>query len=315
MLTIGMWMYQNGGGNIIEQRLISELQQRDIQVINNLYLQCATAKDGLIICKGIEMEYLDLYFSYNAGQQTHYQTYLYEMLDKSVPCINSFSAFSLSEDKFKTSHLLKRAGINTCDYQLCDREDIDSVKAVLTEWGGKAIYKPTDGWGGMGIVKIESEAALNMLIPFLNQSNMRYFYLERFINYDKTDYRIDVVNGEVVGCYGRKAPPNEWKTNISSGGSIILRDLNEELADTAIKAAKITNLDIAGVDIIYDCEREQYTVLEVNGIPAFATPEQELLGLNFNHKKIKKIVNLIVNKVQGVRYEPTHDKIQQQSVA
>lgn len=297
--TIGMWMYQNGGGEAIQQQLITQLRQRDIQVINNLHLQHAIAKNGMIMCQGVVMEELDLYFSYNAGQQTQYQTYLYEMLNMSVPCINSFEAFTLSEDKFKTSHLLNRDGITTADYQLCDREDIPSVKAILKEWGGRAVYKPTDGWGGMGIVKIDNVAALDMLVPFLNQSNMRYFYLERFIDYDKTDYRIDVVDGEVIGCYGRKAPTNEWKTNVTSGGSIILRDLNDQISELAIRAAKITGLDIAGVDLIYDREHEEYVVLEVNGIPAFATPEQELLGLDFNASKIEKIVNLIDQKVKG----------------
>ena len=34
----------------------------------------------------------------------------------------------------------------------------------------------------------------------------------------------------------------------------------------------------------------------VNGIPAFATPEQEKLGLDFNDKKIDLIVDLIDRK-------------------
>ena len=289
--TIGMWMYQNGGGTAIQQQLSRQLAQRDIQVMHNLHLQHAIAKNGLILCQGVEMEYLDLYFSYNAGQQTQYQTYLYEMLNMSVPCINSYGAFALTEDKFKTSHLLNRHGITTADYQLCDREDIASVRAILNEWGGRAIYKPIDSWGGIGIVKISNTAALDMLLPFLNNSNIRYFYLERFINYDNTDYRIDIVDGEIVGCYGRKAPPNEWKTNITSGGSIILRELDDEIAELSIQAAKITGLDIAGVDLIYDREREEYVVLEVNGIPAFATPEQEQFGLNFNAAKIERIAN------------------------
>jgi ribosomal protein S6--L-glutamate ligase len=37
-------------------------------------------------------------------------------------------------------------------------------------------------------------------------------------------------------------------------------------------------------------------VIEVNGIPAFATPEQEKMGLNFNDKKIDLIVDLIDRK-------------------
>ncbi len=64
----------------------------------------------------------------------------------------------------------------------------------------------------------------------------------------------------------------------------------------AKKAAKVCGTDIAGVDIIYDLEKEEYVVLEVNGIPAFATPEQEKMGLDFNKKKIDLIVDLIDRK-------------------
>ncbi|NRA55499.1 MAG: ATP-grasp domain-containing protein [Gammaproteobacteria bacterium] len=298
--TIGMWMYKNGGGHAIQQQIMDQLRQRDITVINNLDLNHAIAQNGQIMCHGIEMESLDLYFPYNAGQQTDYQVYLYQKLDMSVQCINSFASFSLTEDKFATSHLLNRHGLTTPDYQLCHRDDIVSVKSILRHWGGRAVYKPTDGWGGMGIVKIENEAAIDMLIPFLNQTNMRYFYLERLIDYDNTDFRVDIVNGQVVGCYGRRAPLNDWKTNISNGGSIILREPNEQVVNLALRAAAITGLDIAGVDLLYDREREQYVVLEVNGIPAFATPEQELIGLDFNQKKIAGIVTLIENKVKGI---------------
>ncbi len=67
----------------------------------------------------------------------------------------------------------------------------------------------------------------------------------------------------------------------------------DEVIELAKRATKICGTDIAGVDIIYDLEREEYIVLEVNGIPAFATPEQEKIGLNFNKKKIDLIVDLI----------------------
>jgi len=45
-------------------------------------------------------------------------------------------------------------------------------------------------------------------------------------------------------------------------------------------------------------EREEYVVLEVNGISAFATPEQEKLGLDFNKKKIDLIVDMIDRKTK-----------------
>ncbi len=295
---IGMWMYQNSGGDRIQQKMIDKLRQRDISTVTNLNLREAVAKNGNIICKNQILEELDLFFTYNAGEQTQYQTYLYEMVDKFVPTINNFAAFSLSEDKFKTAHLLRRHEINTADYMLCHRDDVNDLKEILRQWGGKIVYKPTDGWGGMGLVKIENEAALDMLLPFLNQTDIRYFYVERFIQYDNTDFRIDIVDGEFVSCYGRKAPKDNWKTNITSGGSVILREANDEVVSIAKKATKICGLDIAGVDLIYDQEKEEYVVLEVNGIPAFATPEQEAMGLDFNDKKIDLIVNLIDKKIK-----------------
>ncbi len=295
---IGMWMYQNSGGDQIQKQLIDQLRERDIITIPDLNLRNATAKNGEIICQNTIMEELDLYFSYNAGEQTQYQVYLYEMLNHFIPTVNSYESFALSEDKFKTAQLLKRNGINTADYMLCHRDDVGSLKDILREWGGKIVYKPTDGWGGMGLVKIENEATLDMLMPFLNQTDIRYFYVERFIKYDNTDFRIDIVDGEFVSCYGRKAPKDNWKTNVTSGGSVILREANDEVIEIAKKATKIAGLDISGVDLIYDEEKEEYVVLEINGIPAFATPEQEKMGLDFNTKKIELIVDLIDRKVK-----------------
>ncbi len=296
---VGMWMYQNSGGEQIQQKIVDRLREREISTITDLNLRHAIAKNGKIICKSIDMEELDLFFSYNAGEQTQYQVYLYEMLNHSIPIINNYEAFALSEDKFKTAHILNQNGIVTPDYKLCHRDDIDNLKNVLRKWGGKIVYKPTDGWGGIGLVKIESESTLDMLLPFLNQTDIRYFYVERFINYDNTDFRIDIVDGEFVSCYGREAPKDDWKTNITSGGKVILREPDDEVVEIAKKAAKITGLEIAGVDLIYDQEREEYVVLEVNGIPAFATPEQEKIGLNFNDKKIDLIVNLMEKTIKG----------------
>ena len=77
-----------------------------------------------------------------------------------------------------------------------------------------------------------------------------------------------------------------------------MREPTDDIIDLAVKAAKVCGTDIAGVDIIYDLEREEYVVLEVNGIPAFATPEQEKMGLDFNNKKIDLIVDLIDRKTK-----------------
>jgi len=293
--NIGMWLYQNGGGDIIQKKIISALQDREINVLPNINLRDAIAKNGNIIHNKIKLDKLDLFFSYNAGEQTQYQLYIKRALSSVIPMINDYKAFELTEDKFHTAFLLRKHGIQTADYKLCHRDDTHHLKSIMKKWS-KMVYKPTDGWGGVGLTKIENEETLDMLMPFLNQMDLRYFYVEKFIDYDNTDFRVDIVDGKFVGCYGRKASGKDWRTNVTSGGSVFVREPNNEVIELAKRATEITGLDIAGVDIIYDRKKEEYVVLEVNGIPAFATPVQEKLGLDFNSKKIEYIVDLIDRK-------------------
>ena len=295
---VGIWMYQNGGGDKIERKLVKKLNERGIETFTGLNLRQAHVKKGHIYHNKLKVDKLDLFFSYNAGEQTQYQVFLYEALSRVIPTVNSYSAFELTEDKFQTSFLLQHHGVPTPEFRLHHRDDNHYLEKIIKKWK-KMVYKPTDGWGGVGLTKIENQDTLDMLLPFLNQMDLRFFYVEKFVNYDNTDYRVDIVDGQFVGCYGRRASGSDWRTNITSGGSVFLREANDEVINLAIKAADICGCDIAGVDIIYDLEREEYVVLEVNGIPAFATPEQEKMGLNFNDKKIDLIVNLIDKKTKN----------------
>jgi len=195
---IGMWLYKNGGGEAIGKKIIKKLNERDIKVIDNINLRNATAKNGNIIHheSKTKLNKLDLFFSYNAGEQTQYQTYLYQALNRMIPMINSYDAFALTEDKFHTSFVLRNAGVQTADYKLCHRDDAEELRKIIKKWD-KMVYKPTDGWGGVGLTKIESEANLDMLLPFLNQMDIRYFFVEKFIKYDNTDFRVDIVDGNL----------------------------------------------------------------------------------------------------------------------
>lgn len=299
--TIGMWIYQNNGGEIIEKKMTEQLLEREINTISGMDLNKAIVSNGSIFCDSYGncnlnmQECIDLYFSYNASEQSAYQIYLYKALDKLMPTINNYDAFSLTEDKFQTSFLLKNSGIPTADYEFCHRDNHLHLETVLHKWS-ELVCKPLHGYGGQNLQKIDDNYDASMLSQVLKELDLKKVYIEKFVNYDNTDYRIDIVNGEFVSCYGRKAAKGDWKTNITSGGSIFLREPNDEIVNLAIEAANITGLEIAGVDILYDREKEQYIVLEINGVPAFATPQQEALGLNFNDKKIELIVDLIDKK-------------------
>lgn len=296
---IGMWLYRNGGGDVIGEKIIRKLNERDISVINNINLGNARVQNENIIDlkTKTKLNKLDLFFSYNAGEQTSYQVYLYQTLNYIIPMLNSYESFRLTEDKFQTSFVLRHAGLKTVDSTLFHSDNSKELKKLIQKWE-KIVYKPTGGWGGTGLMKLDSEEDLNKLMLLINQMSVSHLFIEKFIKYDNTDYRIDIVDGKFAGCYGRKAADNDWRTNITSGGRVFLREPNDEVIDIAIKASSVCGSDIAGVDIIYDQEQEEYVVLEVNGISAFATPEQEKIGINFNDKKIDLIVDLIDKKTK-----------------
>jgi ribosomal protein S6--L-glutamate ligase len=169
---IGMWLYSNGGGDKIQKKIIKKLKERDIETINNVRLHDCIAKNTHIVHSNLKVDKLDLFFSYNAGEQTQYQMYLYQALNRVIPTINSYDAFALTEDKFHTAFVLRNNGIQTPDYKLCHRDNGQELKKIIKKWD-KMVYKPTDGWGGVGLTKIESEANLDMLMPFLNQMDLR----------------------------------------------------------------------------------------------------------------------------------------------
>lgn len=307
---VGIWMYENSGGSQIQQKMVDLLREREIESVCGLNLAKACAKDGTVFCQGKDLSELELFFSYNAGEQTPYQVYLYQTIDSMMPMINNYASFALTEDKFRTAHKLKQAGVNTTDYVVCNRDNVDQIRDQLIAWGGQAICKPVDGWGGNGIIKLEQARDIDLLAPFLKTHPSHQFYIERVIQNDFSDYRVDIVDGKFVACYGRKAAAGSWKTNISSGGHVILREPLPEVVELAQQAAFVTGLEVAGVDIIYDIEKQRYVVIEVNGIPAFATPDQEAFGLNFNDTKINYIVDLIernVNPTQSQSISATLD--------
>ncbi len=295
---IGMWMYTNGGGDIIQDKIEAQLKEREIGVVRDLDLRFAEAENSNMLCRGTNMLELDLFFSYNAGEQTVGQIYLYEVLNDFIPTINSFLAFEISEDKFRSNMMLHKAGVKTSDFFICHRESThEGLYQRITDWG-KMVFKPIDGWGGAGMALLDDRDKFDMLMPFINQMDIRNIYVERFIENDYSDFRIDIVDGQFVSCYGRKASGRDWRTNVTAGGSVILREPDDDVVNTAIRASKALGMDIAGVDLLWDKEREEYVVLEVNGIPAFATPEQEAMGLNFNDKKIELIVDMIDRKTK-----------------
>jgi tetrahydromethanopterin:alpha-L-glutamate ligase len=189
-----------------------------------------------------------------------------------VKLVNSRESLEIASDKFLTSIFLEKHNIPTPKTIICE----DPQKAVdsFENLGGDCIIKPLYGSKGIGITRLNDRGFAENVIYSLGQLN-EIFYLQEFIKHYNRDIRILVLGNKVIA--GMYRISNSWKTNIHAGAKPKPIEISKELETLALKAAKVTKTQIAGVDII---ESEKgLLVLEVNSIPGF-TALQKVVDIN-----------------------------------
>lgn len=98
------------------------------------------------------------------------------------------------------------------------------------------------------------------------QSTRQNVLIQRFIGESKgRDIRALVVGDRVVAAMRRVAVGDEFRSNVHRGGSAEPVDLQPEFRRTAVQAAQIMGLRVAGVDILESDEGP--LVMEVNSSP------------------------------------------------
>ena len=95
------------------------------------------------------------------------------------------------------------------------------------------------------------------------------------------DIRCLVVGDKVIAAMKRQAKPGEFRSNLHRGGSASLIRITPEERSTAIRAAKIMGLSVAGVDILRS--NHGPLVMEVNSSPGLegieVTTGRDVAGL------------------------------------
>ena len=79
------------------------------------------------------------------------------------------------------------------------------------------------------------------------------------------DIRAFVIDGVVVGAMKRQGKEGEFRSNLHRGGTATIIELSDEEENTALKAAKVLGLGIAGVDMLQSNDGPK--VMEVNSSP------------------------------------------------
>lgn len=182
-----------------------------------------------------------------------------------IPVYNPPTAIEYTVDKGMTTFLLLRNGIPTPPTRVCEsRDDAGDLVARENATGNRMVLKPLFGNCGRGLQLIDRPEQLP-----LPEDVDGIYYLQRYIRQGDgsgRDWRVFVINGLAVAAMERVS--GHWITNRARGGRCLPAVLTDPLRAMAEQAASVTGTCYAGVDIIMD-EAGEYTVLEVNSIPAW----------------------------------------------
>lgn len=187
---------------------------------------------------------------------------LHRLENLGVRIVNPAAGIERTVDKYFTSFLLEEAGIPTP--RTLVTEDFDTAFAACREMKD-IILKPLFGSEGKGMVRIsDEETAYRVLRSW--ELNRYIFYIQEYIPHFQQDIRAFVVGDRVVAAMRRTG--NGWKTNFSKGARVEPLQLDSQMETLAVRAARLLQLDYAGVDLM-PAEDGQAYVLEINSIPGW----------------------------------------------
>lgn len=181
-----------------------------------------------------------------------------------VFCSNSANGIANSRDKLRSTQMLSRfdIGIPATEF-VRDRKDV--LPAIERVGGAPVIIKLLEGTQGVGVILADSVKVAQAIIETL-QSTRQNVLIQKFVSESRgRDIRAFVVGDRVVGAMRRRAQGDEFRSNVHRGGVVEGIHLDEVYEATAVRAAQILGLRVAGVDMLEGADGPQ--VMEVNSSP------------------------------------------------
>jgi ribosomal protein S6--L-glutamate ligase len=250
------------------QRLRAAAVERghDPKVLNTLRFAIdLSAENPDLLYRGRQLSDYDAVIPRIGNSITYYGTAVvrqFEQMDVYTP--NTANGISNSRDKLRANQILSRHGIAMPPTAFV-RNRADVVAAIERVGGAPVVLKLLEGTQGIGVILAPELKVAEAIIETL-QSARQNVLIQRFIRESRgRDIRALVVGDRVVAAMRRSASGNEFRSNVHRGGSVERVDLDDDYARTAVRAAQIMGLKVAGVDMLESDEGPM--VMEVNSSP------------------------------------------------
>jgi ribosomal protein S6--L-glutamate ligase len=127
------------------------------------------------------------------------------------------------------------------------------------------VVKLIEGSQGNGVILAETLSASRSVIEAFRGLYANFLVQEFIAEAKGADIRCFVVGERVVAAMHRQAEPGEFRSNLHRGGSASSIEISPAERDTALRAARVMGLEVAGVDLLRS--RRGPLVLEVNSSP------------------------------------------------
>lgn len=181
-----------------------------------------------------------------------------------VFCMNDASSISQSRDKLFASQLMSKNGIQIPITGFA-KSPLDTKDLIHMVNDAPLVIKLLESTQGKGVVLAETKKAAESVINAFKSLQTNILVQEFVKESDGKDIRCFVVDGKVVASMQRQAAKGEFRANIHQGGTASPIKITPEEKKMALKAAKVFNLYVAGVDIIRS--NKGPLMLEVNSSP------------------------------------------------
>lgn len=180
--------------------------------------------------------------------------------------INQRTTIEVCEDKYWTSLKLVDSGLPIPSTVIVPNEDFIDIS--LEKIGNKfpVVIKTLSGTKGIGVFIVSDYNSLRPILQTIwNISDQTEVLLQEYIENDY-DVRLHVLGEKVIASMKRNKIENDFRTNVSLGGTTDKYKPSKKIKELAIKAAKSVQTSWSGVDIMIDKKGNPY-VLEVNASP------------------------------------------------
>lgn len=276
----------------------ARLRGHDVRVIDYVKCHMNITSSSPSIFLGEEELQFDAVIPRIGASNTFFGTAVvrqFEMMN--TYSVNESVAISRSRDKLRSLQLLARKGVGLPVTAFA--HDTKATSHMVKICGGApVVIKLVEGTQGMGVILADTEKAAESVIEAFRGLDANIMVQEFIAEAGGSDIRCFVVGEKVVASIKRQAKPGEFRSNLHRGGSAEKVRITKAERATAVSAAKIMGLNVAGVDLLRS--NHGPVVMEVNSSPGLEGIEsatgKDVAGA---------IIEFIESEVKPGQYSPS----------